>query len=193
MPRDLAPAVYAAGRLYVAPADYDRLLCLDPETGRLIWEREGITVVHLLGVGSGRLIFTTPRGIRAVSAADGGDAGGWQRPEYADHEGLPSYGRGFLAGEVIGDVLAAREAIAERHREALFQPVLRVEVEGVAEHHGDGVFGIAQGDAAAARRLAVRHEVERGLGGAHLVERHARHVQRLREMRHHLFAMLALQ
>ena len=44
LPRDLAPAVYADGRLYVAPADYDRLLCLDLETGRLLWERERVEV-----------------------------------------------------------------------------------------------------------------------------------------------------
>src|SRR5262249_11993662 len=77
-PRDLAPAVYADGRLYVAPADYDRILCLDPETGRVVWELPGVAVVHLLGVGNGRLIFTTPKGIRAVRAADGSDNGGWQ-------------------------------------------------------------------------------------------------------------------
>ncbi len=101
VPRDLAPALYAGGRLYVAPADYDRLLCLDPETGRLLWERERIDVVHLLGVGSGRLIFTTPKGIRAVRAADGDDAGGWLMPEPVGSEGLPSYGRGFLAGRYV--------------------------------------------------------------------------------------------
>jgi outer membrane protein assembly factor BamB len=99
--RDLAPAVYADGRLYVAPADYDRLLCLDPETGVLLWEREAIEVVHLLGVGHGRLIFTTPKGIRAVRAADGDDTGGWVMPEPIGSDGLPSYGRGFLAGEYV--------------------------------------------------------------------------------------------
>jgi outer membrane protein assembly factor BamB len=99
--RDLAPPVYAAGRLYVAPADYDRLLCLDPETGQLIWEREGIEVVHLLGVGSGRLIFTTPKGIRAVGAEDGDDNTAWQMPDPIGSEGLPSYGRGFLAGQYV--------------------------------------------------------------------------------------------
>src|SRR5207237_5752067 len=75
-PRDLNPCVYAGGRVYVAPADSDLLLCLDPVTGRVLWEREGIEVTHLLGVGRGRLIFTTrtPRaGLRAVRASDGGD------------------------------------------------------------------------------------------------------------------------
>jgi outer membrane protein assembly factor BamB len=99
VPRDLAPAVYAAGRLYVALADYDRLLCLDPETGQLVWERERIAVVHLLGVGGGRLIFTTPTGLRAVRAADGDDV--WQTTDISGSDGLPSYGRGFLAGQYV--------------------------------------------------------------------------------------------
>jgi outer membrane protein assembly factor BamB len=101
VPRDLAPALYAEGRLYVAPADYDRLLCLDPETGQVLWELQGVAVVHLLGVGNGRLIFTTPRGIRAVRAAYGDDVGGWQLFSDADYPGLPSYGRGFLAGDYV--------------------------------------------------------------------------------------------
>jgi len=101
VPRDLAPAVYADGRLYVAPADYDRLLCLDPETGQVIWERERLEVIHLLGVGNGRLIFTTTKGIRAVRAADGDDNGGWQMPDAPGPDGLPSYGRGFLAGDCV--------------------------------------------------------------------------------------------
>jgi outer membrane protein assembly factor BamB len=100
-PRDLAPAVYAEGHLYVAPNDYDRLLCLDPETGQLLWERERIEIVHLLGVGSGRLVFTTPRGIRAVHAADGDDSEGWQVTGGSDYPGLPSNGRGFLAGDLV--------------------------------------------------------------------------------------------
>jgi outer membrane protein assembly factor BamB len=101
IPRDLAPALYAEGRLYVAPADYDRLLCLDPETGQILWELPGAAVVHLLGVGSGRLIFATPKGIRAVRASDGTDSGGWQLFSDINHPGLPSYGRGFLAGEYV--------------------------------------------------------------------------------------------
>jgi outer membrane protein assembly factor BamB len=97
-PRDLAPPVYAGGRLFVAPADYDRLLCLDPATGQLLWQRDKVEVVHLLGVGHGRLIFTTPQGIRAVSAATGSDGDGWAEPDVGD---LPPFGRGFLAGGLV--------------------------------------------------------------------------------------------
>src|SRR5262249_39648064 len=49
-PRDLAPCVYAEGRVYAAPLDTNRLFCLDADTGKTLWERDGIEVVHLLGV-----------------------------------------------------------------------------------------------------------------------------------------------
>jgi outer membrane protein assembly factor BamB len=117
--RDLAPCLYAGGRLYVAPADYDRLLCLDPATGRVLWEREKIEVVHLLGVGNGRLIFTTrpyyrsPQTIDRARATPGADgqlwavnaATGspkddhWEAPN--DGGGLVTFGRGLLAGDVV--------------------------------------------------------------------------------------------
>src|SRR5262249_52842017 len=59
VPRDLAPCVAVGRRLFVAPLDSERILCLDVETGRTHWEREGLEVVHFLGVSAGRLIFTT--------------------------------------------------------------------------------------------------------------------------------------
>src|SRR5262249_52549176 len=89
--RDLAPPVYAGGRLYVAPADSACLYCLDAGTGRSLWSRRGMEAVHLLGMGQGRLIFSTranPRagrltvgGLRALRASDGSDEGGWLLPD----------------------------------------------------------------------------------------------------------------
>lgn len=101
-PRSLAPCVVADGRVFVAPLDFDRLLCLDAETGRLLWESEPVEAVHLLGVARGRLIFTsgTPRpGIRAVEAATGRMLRAWMQP--ADGSDLPSFGRGLLAGDLV--------------------------------------------------------------------------------------------
>jgi outer membrane protein assembly factor BamB/tetratricopeptide (TPR) repeat protein len=103
-PRDLAPCLYSAGRLYVAPADYDRILCLDAATGRSLWESQSMEVVHLLGAEHGKLIFTTgstslpsvPRGIRAVDTVTGKTLRSWMQP--LDDSDLPSLGRGFLAG-----------------------------------------------------------------------------------------------
>jgi outer membrane protein assembly factor BamB/tetratricopeptide (TPR) repeat protein len=97
-PRDLTPPVYADGRLFVAPADCDRLLCLDPATGQLLWQRDRVEVVQLFGVARGRLIFTTTDGIRAVGAASGDDRDGWVQPDVGR---LPPFGRGFLAGDYV--------------------------------------------------------------------------------------------
>jgi outer membrane protein assembly factor BamB len=107
--RDLAPCLYADGLLYVAPSDSEWLLCLDPATGRTVWERRGLEAVHLLGVGQGRLIFSTRRnpgtgrlhggGLRAVGAADGADAMGWKLPD--DGGGLVPLGRGLLVGDLV--------------------------------------------------------------------------------------------
>ncbi|MFN4259907.1 MAG: PQQ-binding-like beta-propeller repeat protein [Gemmataceae bacterium] len=101
-PRDLAPCIHAEGRLFVAPADSDRIFCLDGDTGRLQWESKPVEVAQLLGVARGRLVFTTdskPRGIRAVAAASGAEDIGWLQPE--DGGDLPTLGRGFLAGDWV--------------------------------------------------------------------------------------------
>jgi outer membrane protein assembly factor BamB len=107
--RDLAPCLYAGGKVYVAPSDCESLFCLDPTTGATIWQRERLDVVHLLGVGQGRLIFTTwrnPRqgklhagGLRAVGADDGSDHTGWSLPD--DGGGLAPFGRGLLVGDLV--------------------------------------------------------------------------------------------
>jgi outer membrane protein assembly factor BamB/tetratricopeptide (TPR) repeat protein len=95
--RDLAPVLFAAGRLYVAPADSDTLLCLDATTGRTLWELERLRVVHLLGVGQGRLIFTTPTGLRAVWADNGKHS--WSVPDSGG--ALTPAGRGLLIGDLV--------------------------------------------------------------------------------------------
>jgi outer membrane protein assembly factor BamB len=101
LPRDLAPALYAAGRVYVAPADSDRVFCLDADTGQTLWESNPVEVVQLLGIIQGRLIFTTgsgARGIRGVDAMTGADIRPWIHPEGGQGE-LPTLGRGVFAGD----------------------------------------------------------------------------------------------
>ena len=96
--RDLAPCIYSDNRLFLAPRDVDRILCLDAATGRLLWQREGIEVVHLLGVTRGRVYFTTPGGLRCIdSGAPEGDSPRktWLQPAQGT---LPGLGRGLLAG-----------------------------------------------------------------------------------------------
>src|SRR5262249_24177890 len=95
---DLTPCVCANGRLYAAPEESDRLLCLDPVRGRVLWENDRVEGVPLLGVVDGRLVFTTPQGIRAVGADSGSGAGGWAQPSTGS---LTSMGRGFLADGLV--------------------------------------------------------------------------------------------
>jgi outer membrane protein assembly factor BamB len=103
-PRDLAPCVYADGRLYLAPLDTDRLLCLDATNGRLVWECAGLEVVHLLGVARGRVYCTTARGLECIRADTGERRANGARPGVSSTwmqplEGrLPGLGRGLLAG-----------------------------------------------------------------------------------------------
>jgi outer membrane protein assembly factor BamB len=94
-PRELCPLVAVNHYIVAAPADTPRLYCLDAFTGHTLWEREAVEVVHLLGVAHGRVVFTTPKGIRAVLLATGDDQGGWCQPGAG---ALGGYGRGLLAG-----------------------------------------------------------------------------------------------
>ncbi len=94
--RDLTPCLYGDGSVFAAPSDSDRLLCLDALTGRARWERKVVETVHLLGVGRGRLIFTTGSGLRAVDAATGADA--WTAPDARE---MPPMGRGLLLGDLV--------------------------------------------------------------------------------------------
>lgn len=94
---DLAPPLFADGRVFVAPTDSDTMFCLDPWTGTAVWQRDGLQPVHLLGACQDRLVFTTPAGLRAVDALDGGDKAGWALPV----DRLPPLGRGQLVGDVV--------------------------------------------------------------------------------------------
>jgi outer membrane protein assembly factor BamB/TolA-binding protein len=95
-PRGLAPPLFAAGRVFVAPMDYSKVLCLEPETGKTLWESEpAIEVVDLLGVADGQLIATTPGGIRALEIDTGKSRRDWLFP--ADGTRLPPCGRGLIA------------------------------------------------------------------------------------------------
>lgn len=92
-PRDLAPAIYGDGRVFAAPSDSEHVFCIDAATGRLLWELDGVEVVHLLGVANGQLIAATRDGLMSVDAASGRIDG--MQPTAGR---LPSLGRGLLAG-----------------------------------------------------------------------------------------------
>ena len=97
-PRDLAPCVWWRGRVFAAPVDYDRIMCVDGGTGELLWESQEIEVRHLLGVIEDRLVFAAgswPRGIRAVECRSGRLFRSWYQPEEGQGDAA-SLGRGLL-------------------------------------------------------------------------------------------------
>src|SRR5262249_28421090 len=91
-PRDLAPAIYADGRIYAAPLDTDRVFCLDAMSGRAIWEADGVEIVHLLGATPRRLLAATRNGMISLEATSGLTE--WTQPSQGR---LPSLGRGLIA------------------------------------------------------------------------------------------------
>jgi outer membrane protein assembly factor BamB len=103
--REPSPCMYRAGKLYVAPLDWDRILCLDADTGHLVWESTPVDVVHLLGVANERLIFTAmarrtlvpQHSIRALDSTTGRSLASWYQPADGNGE-LATFGRGLLAG-----------------------------------------------------------------------------------------------
>ena len=100
---DPAPAVAAGGRVFVAPADADRVYALDAETGQPLWESGPTDGAQVVGVARNRVVVTTAgpvRGIRGLSVTTGAhrDPGGWLQ---AAGGGLPGYGRGLVADNAI--------------------------------------------------------------------------------------------
>ena len=92
-PRDLAPCLACDGCVFAAPADSDRVFCMDAVSGALRWELDGLEAAHVLGAAQGRLYLATRDGTAAIDAASGAIA--WKQPSDGK---LPSLGRGVLAG-----------------------------------------------------------------------------------------------
>jgi outer membrane protein assembly factor BamB len=100
LPHDLCPCVYAEGNVYAAPADTDRILCLDARGGELVWQQPA-QVVQLLGVANGALFVTLggvpQEGLCAYHAGTGREL--WRRPE--DRSDLATFGRGLLSDRFV--------------------------------------------------------------------------------------------
>lgn len=94
--RDLTPAVFANGRVYVAPSDSPSILALEAATGQIIWEtHHAEDAVHLLGVGGGRLVASGDR-LWWIDVESGQVVGRW--PDGPSPRG---FGRGLLAGDQV--------------------------------------------------------------------------------------------
>ncbi len=101
--RDLLPCVVHGGVLFAAPFDTDILFAFESATGRPLWSRSGIEVIHLFGVSQRKLIATVGgnvKGIRGIDIATGSDSGsrGWTQH---DDSGESTFGRGFVTEDAI--------------------------------------------------------------------------------------------
>ena len=101
--RSRSPAIVDQGRVFVAPVDSPRILALDGDSGKTLWQSEELEIEQLLGVSWGRLIATIHkpnRGIRGFDAATGSDRGskGWR---VHDDPLLQTFGLGIVSNNLI--------------------------------------------------------------------------------------------
>ncbi|MFL5331315.1 MAG: PQQ-binding-like beta-propeller repeat protein [Gemmataceae bacterium] len=100
VPRDVAPAVAANGRVFLAPFDSGEVFALDAWTGEPVWPRPlPLETVHLFGVAGQRLIVTASglrNGIAAIDLVTGHLIADWGSLE-ADRP----LGRGLIAGDRV--------------------------------------------------------------------------------------------
>jgi outer membrane protein assembly factor BamB len=100
---DPAPCVAAGGRVFVAPADTDRVFALDAETGKFLWESDPVEGAQILGVARNRVIVTVTgqiRGIRGLGVATGShrEPDGWSQ---TTNRAVVSFGRGLVSDDAI--------------------------------------------------------------------------------------------
>jgi outer membrane protein assembly factor BamB len=94
--RDMTPCLYSEDRIFVAPADDERIYSLSAETGELLWESRYVSdVVHLLGVAHGKLLASGDR-LYWIDCETGK-----LRHFWPDAPAPRGYGRGVLAGNVV--------------------------------------------------------------------------------------------
>jgi outer membrane protein assembly factor BamB len=93
-PRNLCPPLSVASGIIIAPADIDRIYCLDPLTGHTEWERDGMEIVHVVGVCQERVVFSTATGLQALNLGTGDDIVGWRQPLVGN---VATLGRPFIA------------------------------------------------------------------------------------------------
>ncbi len=94
--RDLNPAVYHRGAVYVAPSDFEGVLALDAATGQLLWDSyHPSDTVHLLGASGGNLL-ASGNSLWWINL----DSGKVMH-RFPDNPTLRGFGRGLLAGENV--------------------------------------------------------------------------------------------
>jgi outer membrane protein assembly factor BamB len=103
-----APAVASGGRIFIAPADGDRVFALDSDSGRELWQSGPVEGASILGVVRNRVILSTTglvKGLRGLNVA----TGSYRQPEgWLQTAGL-GYGQGFVCDSSI--VWPSREGV----------------------------------------------------------------------------------
>jgi hypothetical protein len=112
--RELAPPVYDAGTIYVAPSDTPAIFALDTGTGETRWSNtQAGEVLHLLGTAAGHLI-ATGRTVNWLELGTGRLAQQWPDNDDRNQGSAAPLGRGILAG---GQVLwPQRGGLARLHQ-----------------------------------------------------------------------------
>lgn len=90
---DSAPLI-AAERVVVAPPGTARVVCLDLDTGALLWEHDTAVPRRLIGLAEQRVVLQAGTELRTLALADGAD--GWSRPFAAAWDAIGCGGPGGL-------------------------------------------------------------------------------------------------
>jgi outer membrane protein assembly factor BamB len=100
---DPSPAVACDGRVFVAPADGERVYALDPETGEMLWESGPTEGANIIGVADGKVIVAVSGPVRGIRGLGVGSGSSFAPDGWVQHNlgGELSYGRGFVTDDVI--------------------------------------------------------------------------------------------
>ena len=108
--RQLNPALYDRGTLYVAPADSPSLLAIDAASGIVLWQTGSQLedAVHLLGAVGGRLVAS---GRRLYWIGTNAEDAGRIKHVWPDGPAQPGFGRGIIVGDSV--LFPAREKLPD--------------------------------------------------------------------------------
>jgi outer membrane protein assembly factor BamB len=98
---DPSPAVAFGGRVFVAPADGERIYALDAETGQFVWQSGNAEGVQILGVARNKLIVAVAGPLRSLRGLNL-DTGSYREGGWIQADGdILSYGHGFVTDDAI--------------------------------------------------------------------------------------------
>jgi len=145
-PRPTTIPAYAEGRIVIAPADADRVYCLNAESGALLWSSGPIEVSQIFGIVRGRVVCALAgrhSGICAFDAITGRVIPDWGY-QVAGSDAMAPFGNGLLCRDRIYWPTRSAGVQELRWNGTLAYPstILR-EVPGGNLAFGDGCLAIA--------------------------------------------------